>query len=80
LALTPAKPTTPTQGRAATQHGQWARNRDGGLDCTNVPESVAGAGMVDNILGDHTAINWIDELVGAIRIGNHVEQGPWFQG
>ncbi len=35
--------------------------------------------MVDNILGDHTAINWIDELVGAIRIGNHVEQGPWFQ-
>ena len=39
------------------------------------PQSVGGAGMAVHIGSDHTVINWIDELVGPIRIGNAVNPG-----
>jgi hypothetical protein len=42
----------------------------------DISQAVGGAWITEHVAPDNAAINWIDELVGAIGIGNLINQRP----
>ena len=74
MALAAPQPPAPPQRRRRASQGQGAWNR-GELHGANVAQALAGAGIAQHIDADHTAINGAKQLVGAIGIGDLVDEG-----